>query len=246
MSDTLVIPAIDVRGGAVVRLRQGDYGRETSYPAAPDDLVRTFAAEGVRRVHIVDLDAARGVPDAHSGQAVRRALHAARSSWCEAQVGGGVRTLEDAHNRLEQGATHVVIGSVALQHPDIAIDMCRELRERVLLALDVKDGVTRAEGWTESGDAMDAVLQRWKDWSAGGIVFTNTARDGMLTGPDLDGLECCRRMYPGDVYLSGGVRSADDILMAASRGAAGVIIGRAVLDGTVALRSVLDAVAALP
>lgn len=242
----LVIPAIDVRGGATVRLRQGDYARETVYRPAPEEVVRVCAGCGARRVHIVDLDAARGRPDPDSRDAVRRALAAAREQGCEAQIGGGVRTPQDARDRIDEGATHVVVGSVAVQDPAVALAICEATPGRVLLALDVRAGRAQVRGWTEASSPFAAALAAWREWPVAGVVYTDTERDGMLGGPDLEGLDRCREVFGGPVFLSGGVSDLDDIRDAAAHRAAGVVVGRALLDGRIDLRRAIDTVAVAP
>jgi len=237
----LVIPAIDVRGGATVRLRQGDYAQETVYERAPEDAVRMYAEAGASRLHLVDLDAARGRPDPASTAAVGRALQRARELGCEVEVGGGVRTPRIALDLLEGGATHVVIGSVAVRDPQTALAICDATGGRTLVALDVEGGAVQVQGWTETGAADAAsTLESWRDWPIAGVVYTNTEHDGTLDGPDFAGLARCRLIYGGRVYLSGGVRSIEDVQWAASNGAAGVIVGRALLDGRLDLAEAIE------
>ena len=116
----------------------------------------------------------------------------------------------------------------------------------MLLALDVGGGRARVQGWTEAASPYEASLAAWRDWPVQGVVYTATERDGMLEGPDLDGLERCRERFSGPVFLSGGVRDLGDIRDAAGRGAAGVVVGRALLDGRIDLRSAIDSVAVAP
>ena len=236
----IVIPAIDVRGGRCVRLRQGDYARQTTYGVDPMDVAREFASVGARRVHIVDLDAARGQADAATEIAVRRAVRAACEDGCAVQVGGGVRTLHDAGLWFAEGAAFVVVGSVAVRQPELALEICQAYEGRVLLALDARDGGVRVEGWTQPGGGVEDVLRSWSGWPSAGVVFTSTDRDGMLDGPDLEGLDRCRALYAGDVYLSGGIATADDVIASAAHGAAGVVIGRALYEGRLELGELLQ------
>lgn len=238
-----IIPAVDVRGGRTVRLLQGDYGRETVFKRDPVDVARSFMDAGARRLHVVDLDAARGEPDERSHTAALAVVAAAREAGCEVEVGGGVRSAEAARAWLEAGATWVVIGSVAMRDPVLARHICNSADGRVLIALDVSDGEARAEGWTEGAGSADQLLASWNDWNAAGVIYTDTDRDGMMGGPDLDGLARCRFIYSGPVFLSGGVRNADDAVAAAAHGAAGVVVGRALLEGTFDLRDAIAAVA---
>ncbi|MGH7685974.1 MAG: HisA/HisF-related TIM barrel protein [Candidatus Dormibacteria bacterium] len=239
----LVIPAVDVRGGRTVRLRQGDYERETVFDGSPADTARRFIDEGAGRLHIVDLDSARGRPDELTTAAVRDALDVALEAGREIEIGGGVRDEARARAWLDAGATAVVIGSVAVIDPPTARAICDMAPGRVLLALDVHDGRARTQGWTEAGDAADKVLRTWNAWPAAGVIYTDTARDGMLGGPDLVGLQRCRTIYAGPVFLSGGMRNVDDALAAAAHGAAGAVVGRALLDGDFDLRRAIESLA---
>lgn len=242
----LVIPAVDVRGGRTVRLRQGDYGRETVFEGEPAEAARAFIAAGAQRIHVVDLDAARGRPDTRSETAVRALLRVAVDAGCGAEIAGGVRTLARAQQWLDAGASHVVIGSVAVREPDVARAIAEAAPARVLIALDVHDGAVRIEGWTEAGGEATALLASWGAWPIAGVIYTDTGRDGMLAGPDLEGLDRCRAQFTGPLFLSGGVRHVDDVRHAAAHGAAGVVIGRALLEGRLDLRRAIEAVMVMP
>jgi phosphoribosylformimino-5-aminoimidazole carboxamide ribotide isomerase len=237
-----IIPAVDVRGGRTVRLMQGDYERETVFKRDPVDIARGFIDAGARRIHLVDLDAARGEPDERSRTAARAVVVAAREAGCEVEVGGGVRSAEAARAWLDAGATYVVIGSVAMRDPVQARRVCESAAGQVLIALDVSDGEARAEGWTEGAGSAEQLLASWNDWNAAGVIYTDTDRDGMMGGPDLEGLARCRFIYSGPVFLSGGVRNTDDAVAAAQQGAAGVVVGRALLQGSFDLREAIEAV----
>jgi phosphoribosylformimino-5-aminoimidazole carboxamide ribotide isomerase len=235
----IVIPAADVRGGRCVRLLRGDYTHETVYAEEPSQVVLEFVRQGAERVHIVDLDAARGVPDVLSRDAVRAAVIALRDTRATVEFGGGVRSPEAARAWLELGADLVVLGSLAVRQPEMAAQICRAHPGRVLLGLDVRDGIAQAQGWTEeAGDALSH-LRRWGDWDAAGVVLTNVARDGALTGPDLEGLETCIAAYDGPVIASGGVSSLEDLIALADAGATGAIVGRALYEGRFDLPSAL-------
>jgi phosphoribosylformimino-5-aminoimidazole carboxamide ribotide isomerase len=235
----IVIPAIDVRGGRCVRLFRGDYARETVYSEDPTHVAIDFLRQGAQRVHIVDLDAARGVPDVLSRDAVRSAVRAVRQEGGTVQLGGGVRTPAAAAAWLEAGATYVVLGSLAVREPEVAEATCRAHPGSVLLGLDVRDGAAQAQGWTEAAGDAAAHLARWHDWPAAGVVRTEVGRDGTLLGPDLDGLAACIEAYGGPVFASGGIASIDDLNSCAAAGAAGAIVGRAIYEGTLDLDEAL-------
>ena len=236
----IVIPAVDVRGGRCVRLLRGDYTRETVYSEEPAQTVLDFVRQGARRVHVVDLDAARGVPDVLSRDAVRAAVRAVAATPADVQLGGGVRSEAAAAAWLEAGAAWVVVGSVAVREPDTAERICRAHPGRVLLGLDVRDGVAQAQGWTEGAGTAAEHLATWRTWPAAGLVRTDVGRDGALIGPDLDGLRECIEAYGGPVYASGGIASLDDLRAVADAGAAGAVVGRALYERRIDLVAALQ------
>jgi len=239
----IVIPAVDVRGGRCVRLLRGDYAQETVYSDDPTQQAIGFVRRGATRVHIVDLDAARGQPDVLSRDAVRAAVRALHSMEVQVQVGGGVRSSAAATSWIDLGADYVVLGSLALRDPETAEQICRAHPHRVLLGLDVRGDVAQAQGWTEAaGDAAEH-LQRWRQWPAAGVVRTDVGRDGALLGPDIDGLRACVDAYGGPVIASGGVAGVEDLDACAQAGAAGAIVGRALYEGRLDLS---DALARFP
>ncbi len=236
----VVIPTIEVQGGRCVRAAQGEYAQPTVYAGDPAILAQTFIDKGATRLHVVDLDAARGIPAAESAAAVARIVNVSVASGCAVQVGGGIRSVDNALRWLENGASLVVLGSVAAREPDLAVEICAAADGRVLLGLDVRAGVARVQGWTEDGQAATELLRRWKGWRAEALVYTDTTRDGMLNGPNLDGLQICRDLYGGPVIVAGGIGSLEDIAACAAAGAAGVLVGRALHEGRVDLASAVQ------
>jgi phosphoribosylformimino-5-aminoimidazole carboxamide ribotide isomerase len=227
----LVIPSVDLLAGRVVRLLRGDYAHETVYSDDPVAVVRAFVKAGARRVHVVDLDAARGQADPASSVAATAAVAELARSGATVQVGGGVRDRDTAQRWFDAGASWVVLGSLALRQPDIAHSLCEEFPGRVLIALDMHGGQARAEGWTQAaGDAGESV-DRWAAWPIAGIVHTEIDRDGTLAGPALPALRAVCTRFTGPVFASGGVTTLDDVAACAEAGAAGVIVGRALHDG---------------
>ena len=216
-------PAIDVRGGRVVRLAKGDYGAETVYG---DDPV-AVAAAGARWVHVVDLDAAR------SGDPVNRAVvgRIATELGADAslQNGGGVRTLDDAKALADLGVNRVVRGSAAVRQPELVAEASEIVP--VAVGLDHRDGELAVHGWTEgSGVRLDDALGRFP--TAAAFVITDISRDGMLVGPDVDGLAAAVAATSVPVIASGGVASLDDIAtLARIPGLGGIITGKAVYEG---------------
>ncbi len=240
-----VIPAVDVQGGRCVRLRQGAHADATVYEQDPVIAAQRFIDSGATRLHVVNLDAARGAPVADSDDAVERMVVVCVAAGCAVQVGGGIRDAASATRWIDAGASLVILGSVAARDPALAVAICEAVGGRVLLGLDVREGVARVQGWTESGLAATELLRLWRDWPAAGVVYTDTARDGLLAGPDLDGLRTCQELYAGPVIASGGIGSIDDITACAAAGAAGAIVGKALYEGRVDLADALRAVGAV-
>ena len=220
-------PAIDLRGGRVVRLTQGDYDAETVYGDDPVAVARSFADAGAPWVHVVDLDAAR------SGDPVNRhvveRLAAALSGRAKLQNGGGVRSVDDARRLADAGVDRVVMGSAAVRDPSLVAAVASVVA--VAVGLDHREGELATDGWTEgSGIQLSDALGRFPDASA--FVITDISRDGMLVGPDLEGLTAAVAATSTPVIASGGVSSLDDIVaLAAIPGLGGVITGKAVYEG---------------
>jgi phosphoribosylformimino-5-aminoimidazole carboxamide ribotide isomerase len=235
----LVIPSIDVRGGRVVRLLRGDYADETVFSDEPVALVLSFVDAGARRVHIVDLDAARGRADGDSHHAARACVAALATHGVAVQVGGGVRDAATAQRWFDDGAAFVVVGSLAVRDPAAAEALCAAFPSRVLAGLDVRDGAAQADGWTEAAGEATAHLERWRSWPLAGIVHTAIERDGTLGGPALDELRGVCGRFPGLVLASGGITSINDVAACRDAGAAGVIVGRALHEGLFDLRAAL-------
>ncbi|MGA7988316.1 MAG: 1-(5-phosphoribosyl)-5-[(5-phosphoribosylamino)methylideneamino] imidazole-4-carboxamide isomerase [Candidatus Dormiibacterota bacterium] len=236
----IVIPTIDVQGGRCVRVAQSEYARPTVSARDPAVLARGFIDAGAARLHVVDLDAARGLPASESAAAVARIVNACVASGCAVQVGGGVRTVDTALRWLESGVSLVVLGSVAAREPELAVRICEAAGGRVLLGLDVRAGISRIHGWTEDGLAATELLRRWRHWRAAGLVYTDTTRDGQLNGPNLDGVQICRDLYAGPVIVAGGIGSLEDIAACATAGASGVLVGRALYEGRVDLATAVE------
>jgi phosphoribosylformimino-5-aminoimidazole carboxamide ribotide isomerase len=220
-------PAIDLRGGRVVRLTKGDYAAETVYGDDPVSIAISFADAGAPWVHVVDLDAAR------SGDPVNRpvvtAIAAALCGRAQLQTGGGVRTLADARALADAGVDRVVMGSAAVAHPAL-VALAGEVVP-VAVGLDHRDGELAVHGWTAaSGVRLDGALDLFP--TAAAFVITDISRDGMLTGPDIVGLSRAVAATSVPVIASGGVSSIDDLVaLSAIPGLGGIITGKAVYEG---------------
>jgi phosphoribosylformimino-5-aminoimidazole carboxamide ribotide isomerase len=228
-----VIPAIDLRAGRVVRLRQGDYAQQTTYPDDPGTLARRYAATGARWLHLVDLDGAR------SGSLDNLAvIETIAASGLQVQAGGGVRREADLLRLFDAGVQRVVLGSVAIREPGrVAGWLARHGADRITIALDSRqvDGrwTLPSAGWTETeARTLDELAPWYAAHGARHLLCTDIDRDGMLAGFNLELYGHLAAVVPGlALQASGGVRSLDDILAARSAGAQGVILGRALLEG---------------
>lgn len=240
----IVYPAIDLRGGRVVRLRQGNYDAETRYADDPIDVARRYASAGATWIHVVDLDAARDGAMRH-----REVIAAiARDTGLSVQAGGGVRAEADLEALLDVGVARVVVGSLAVREPArVAAWIERFGAERICVALDTRaDAAGRwrlpVAGWTEdSGVELDALIERYAALAAiRHVLCTDIARDGMLTGPSVPLYQAFAARWPSlAIQASGGIRDATDIAAAREAGCAGAIVGKALLDGRVALEDLL-------
>ncbi|MFL5679993.1 MAG: HisA/HisF-related TIM barrel protein [Chloroflexota bacterium] len=236
-----VIPAIDLRAGRVVRLSQGDFARETAYSDDPAGMAGEFVRAGARRVHIVDLDGARtGEPAQRDAVA---AIVAAAGADVACQVAGGLRTDAAIAAALVLGAARVIVGTAALADPGFPAALVRAHGgERIVVALDVRDGAAVGEGWRSDapGVPVDDAVEGLA--GAGVTTFAVTAidRDGLLGGPDVALLERLVRRGVGDVIASGGIGSLDDIGRIRDIGCIGVIVGRAIYEGRVDLAEAIS------
>jgi phosphoribosylformimino-5-aminoimidazole carboxamide ribotide isomerase len=234
-------PAIDLLGGRVVRLRQGDYADETVYGDDPISVARGFASAGASWVHVVDLDAAR------SGDPINRpvvaAIAAALAGVARVQTGGGVRSVDDARELADAGVARVVMGSAAVREP--ALVEAASLVVAVAVGLDHRNGELAVHGWTEgSGVMLDDAYALFP--SAAVFVVTDIGRDGMLEGPDIAGLTRSADLAGAPVIASGGVSSlADVVALAQIENLGGIITGKAVYEGRFTVVQAIDALAQL-
>lgn len=232
----LVIPAIDVRGGRIVRLVQGDFERETVYGSDVLAQATAFAAAGARRLHVVDLDAARGQGDNRS--LVERLV---AETGVAVQVAGGVRSKADVDHWLSAGAAAAVMGTAAVLSPATLLEAAAAYPDRVMAALDVKSGRPAVTAWDMVAEiGLGDILQRWTPGRLGGVILTSVDRDGTLEGPDLELLAEVRTAASWPVIYSGGISSLDDIRLVAAAGAGGVILGKSLLEGRFSLSQALS------
>ena len=231
----VVIPAIDILGGRCVRLVQGDFEHPKVYSDDPADVAAEFANAGAERIHVVDLDAARGSGD-NKGliQSILRSLQV------KVQVAGGIRTAETVEAWLGAGAHAVVMGTAAVRDPRLLERCARRHPAQVMAALDVRNEQAAVSGWTETEPVMiGSLLGRWDSLPLAGVVLTSIDKDGTLGGPDLKTLARARAMTSLTLQYSGGVTTLEDIAKVAAAGAQAVILGKALYEGRITLEQAL-------
>ncbi len=234
-------PAIDLRGGKCVRLRQGDYEQETVFAEDPAEVARQFVAQGAKHLHVVDLEGAlEGLPVNLPGV---QAILAAASIECE--LGGGIRDEQSVAELLGFGLTRLVIGTSALKNPDWFRDTCRRYPRRLVLGIDARDGRAATDGWLKTSDV--AAIDLAKEFATeplAAIIYTDIATDGMMRGPNVAAMAEMQRAVSIPVVAAGGVTTVDDVAQLAAAGLGGCIIGRALYEGTVTLAAALEAAGA--
>jgi len=232
-----ILPAIDIRGGQCVRLRQGDYAQETVFGADPAKIARRWVEQGATWLHVVDLDGARGGRPVN-GDAIRRIID---ESGVPCQVGGGLRTEADVHEVLGWGVERVVIGSRALQDPEWLQSLAGMFAGKIVVGIDAKDGKVATEGWLNvSNTSAIELAKRCTAWPLAALVYTDITRDGMLEGPNFEGMQAMSRQVSMPVIASGGISSAADVRRLKELGLAGCIVGRALYEGRIDLKEILD------
>ncbi len=228
-----IIPAIDLLGGKAVRLLQGDYQQVTEYHNDPIAVAQHWTMRGAKRLHLVDLDGARAGEPVQF-ETIRQIVDRVD---VPVQVGGGVRQLEHVDALLAIGVERVIVGTTALQNPDLAEQMFQQYGERIALALDVRAGSVAISGWEAVSDTdYLQFAQQMVAQGASRIVFTNIALDGTLLGVDLRPLKALLEVVSVPVIASGGVRDESDLQrlrdLAQTTSLEGVIVGKALYEGT--------------
>jgi len=233
-----VWPAIDLRGGKCVRLQQGDYGRETVFGEDPAAMARHWVGLGAERLHLVDLDGARGGEPANLPSV--RAIVEAVEVPCE--LGGGIRSEESIGRLLDLGLGRLVIGTLAVREPAWFSEMAGRFPGRLVLGIDARDGRVAAQGWTETSEVETIDLaRRFAAEPIAAIVYTDIATDGMMSGPNLSAMAAMQAAVDVPVVASGGVTTVEDVAALKAAGMAGCIIGRALYEGKLKLPQALAA-----
>ena len=241
----LIIPAIDLKDGRCVRLRQGDLAQETVYSADPGAVAKDWERQGARLLHVVDLNGAvEGHP--RNAEAIADILKAVT---IPVQVGGGIRTLEAVRSYLSQGVERVVLGTSALQDQTLLAAASAAFPSRIIVGVDAREGRLAVRGWTKIADTTAVEFVRaLSGYPLAAVIYTDIVRDGMMEGPNLIGLKAMTESSTYPLIASGGVTTVNDLVAIKRVGAsiAGAIVGKALYEGRLSLAAAMKAVNAGP
>ncbi len=237
----IVYPAIDLLGGRVVRLSQGDAARATTYAVDPEAVAEGFVRAGARMIHVVDLSGAfAGAPVQRASlDRIAARVHAAGGA---VQLSGGLRSRAAAQQALDAGADRIVLGTLAVEDPAAVWDLCARFPGRIVVAVDARDGRIATHGWTvATAQTAESLARAAAAHGAAAILYTDIARDGTGRGPAVARTAALQRAVPIPVIASGGVRSADDLAALARAGVQAAVVGRALYEGTLTVERALAA-----
>jgi phosphoribosylformimino-5-aminoimidazole carboxamide ribotide isomerase len=228
----IIIPAIDLKDGACVRLEQGRMDKATVFSKEPGKTATQWASKGARRIHVVDLDGARaGKP---RNEAAIKQIIAAVDSDIPVQLGGGIRDLDTIERYLDDGVSYIVIGTAAVKNPGFLHEACDAFPGHIIVGLDAKDGKVATDGWSKlTGHDVVDLAKRFQDYGVEAVIYTDIGRDGMMTGVNIDATVRLAQALTVPVIASGGLNSLDDVkaLMAVeNEGITGCIAGRAIYE----------------
>lgn len=230
----LIIPAIDIKDGHCVRLKQGDMNDATVYSEDPEGMARHWLDQGARRLHLVDLNGA--VAGKPKNESIIRDMVAAVGDSIPVQLGGGIRDLDTIERYLDIGVTYVIIGTAAVKNPGFLQDACIAFPGHVIVGLDAKDGRVAVEAWSKlTGHDVIDLAKKFQDYGVESVVYTDIGRDGMLTGVNIGATVKLARALRVPVIASGGLTSLEDVKALCeveNEGITGVITGRALYHGT--------------
>ena len=230
----LIIPALDIKDGHCVRLKQGKMSETTVFSEDPVGMAKHWQAEGARRLHLIDLNgAAAGKP---KNEPVIRAILKAVGDKVPVQLGGGIRDLDTIERYLDLGVSFVIIGTAAVKNPGFLQDACTAFSGHVIVGLDARDGKVAVEGWSKmTGHDVVDLARKFQDYGVEAIIYTDIGRDGMLTGVNIDATRKLAHELRVPVIASGGLTSLADIQALCAvegEGISGVVTGRAIYQGT--------------
>ena len=238
----LLIPAIDLKDGRCVRLKQGDLQQETIFSEEPEKVASHWLEMGAERIHLVDLNGA--VAGKPQNAAAVRAIVDAVGSEVPVQLGGGIRSLETIERYLDSGVSYVIIGTAAVKSPGFLHDACNAFPGQVIVGLDARDGKVATDGWSKltRHEVVD-LARKFEGYGIEGIIYTDIGRDGMMTGVNIEATVKLAQAVDVPVFASGGVTNLDDIdklLAVESEGVEGVILGRSLYEGTLDFAAALE------
>jgi phosphoribosylformimino-5-aminoimidazole carboxamide ribotide isomerase len=230
----LIIPALDIKDGHCVRLKQGKMSETTVFSEDPVGMAKHWQAEGARRLHLIDLNgAAAGKP---KNEPVIRAILKAVGDAVPVQLGGGIRDLDTIERYLDLGVSFVIIGTAAVKNPGFLQDACTAFSGHVIVGLDARDGKVAVEGWSKmTGHDVVDLARKFQDYGVEAIIYTDIGRDGMLSGVNIDATRKLAHELRVPVIASGGLTSLEDIhalCAVEGEGISGVVTGRAIYQGT--------------
>ena len=233
-----IIPAIDIKDGRCVRLKQGNFNRETVFSDDPVSVAEQWLEQGAKRIHLVDLDGAlKGAPT--NKNTIERIVKLCGRT--PVQVGGGIRDLDTLGGYLDSGVSYIIIGTKAIRSPSFVEEACNKFSDKIIAGLDSKNNKLALDGWlNDSGLDLHEVALRLEQLGVSSVIFTDISRDGMLEGPNIEEISKLARILAIPVIASGGVKNLDDIKALAQisyLGVPAVIVGRAIYEGTLNLKS---------
>jgi phosphoribosylformimino-5-aminoimidazole carboxamide ribotide isomerase len=236
----LVIPAIDLKDGRCVRLKQGDMKTATVFSDDPVAMAKHWAAQGARRLHIVDLNGA--IAGRPKNDKVIREMIAAVGDKVPIQLGGGIRDLDAIEAYIDAGVTYVIIGTAAVKNPGFLSDACYAFPGHVIAGLDAKDGKVAVEGWSKmTGHDVADLAKKYEEYGVESIIYTDIGRDGMMTGVNIEATLKLAQALKTPIIASGGLSSIQDIEAICARlvpeGIIGAIAGRALYEGKIELKA---------
>jgi phosphoribosylformimino-5-aminoimidazole carboxamide ribotide isomerase len=230
----IVIPAIDLRGGRCVRLFRGDPNAETTYDADPIEIAKRFEADGARRLHVVDLDAAFG-----TGSNREIVAEICRNVAVPVQLGGGLRTIDAIEHAVVDGAARAILGTAAALDAGFVAEAVDQFGDIIVVAVDVRDDHVMVRGWQEEGPRIDEAIPAISDAGAPRLLVTSVQKDGTMDGPDFALYERVLSLTDRPLIASGGVRKADDVWQLRELGAEAVVVGKALYAETLKLEEVV-------
>jgi phosphoribosylformimino-5-aminoimidazole carboxamide ribotide isomerase len=231
-----IIPAIDILNGRCVRLKQGRYDAETVYSKDPVEMAKKWESEGAKRLHVVDLDGARtGIPNN-----IEIIKSIAKELNIPVQTGGGIRNFDLIKELIDFGIDRIILGTTAVKNPNLLAKVCEKFGEQIAVAIDAKEGRVATEGWTQVSKKDTLTLAREAiDLGVKRFIYTDISRDGMLQGPNFEGIKNFVSQIRVPVIASGGISSKEDIEKLKETGAEGCIVGKALYEGMVKLENIV-------